>query len=275
MDLTPDRSRLRYVDAGDLDDATIDFDGLTVRNPQGEKLGDVDGVIVDVSSGRPYYIVVDSGGWFRSKLFLVPIGHVRLDHDNDALVADLTRERIERFPGFDRDEFDKLSDDELDRMDNQIAVACCPDEAANETAPRGDRFAHHRTPDWWNANYVRPDRAGARGVTAGAEYTFEERTASTSRASGGAGAVRSDNAAHDRRDVPESEAVLAREGGDVSPYDGGRAEPGDVIGIETGGERTYLGDTSDNENERRRDAERDAGKQVEEEIDDRAKHRDR
>ena len=45
---------------------------------------------------------------------------------------------------------------------------------------------------------------------------------------------------------------------DVSPHDGGRAQPGDVLGIETGGETTEIGDTSEDENERRRRAEDDA-----------------
>jgi hypothetical protein len=43
---------------------------------------------------------------------------------------------------------------------------------------------------------------------------------------------------------------------DISPHLDGRAQPGDVLGIETGGERTYIGDTSEDENTRRRSAER-------------------
>ena len=42
---------------------------------------------------------------------------------------------------------------------------------------------------------------------------------------------------------------------DTSPHLGGRAQPGDVLGVETGGERTYVGDTSEDENKRRKDAE--------------------
>jgi hypothetical protein len=38
----------------------------------------------------------------------------------------------------------------------------------------------------------------------------------------------------------------------VSPHFDGRAQPGDVIGIETGGERTGIGDTSEDEDARRR-----------------------
>lgn len=45
---------------------------------------------------------------------------------------------------------------------------------------------------------------------------------------------------------------------DPSPHFDGRAQPGEVIGLETGGERTSIGDTAEDENKRRRDAERAA-----------------
>ena len=37
-----------------------------------------------------------------------------------------------------------------------------------------------------------------------------------------------------------------------------RAQPGDVLGIERGGETTNLGDTEEDEDSRRKDAEREA-----------------
>ena len=58
-----------------------------------------------------------------------------------------------------------------------------------------------------------------------------------------------------------SDEIRANENiGDTSPHPGGRAQPGDVLGVETGGERTYVGDTSEDENKRRRDAEEAANK---------------
>jgi hypothetical protein len=39
-----------------------------------------------------------------------------------------------------------------------------------------------------------------------------------------------------------------------------RAQPGDVVGIERGGETTELGDTAESEDERRREAQREARK---------------
>jgi hypothetical protein len=234
------RPWLRYVDADDLDDSTIDFDGLNVEGTNGEKLGDVDGFIIDVSSARPYYVVVDGGGWFKSKFFLLPVGHVSLDSTNRKLVADVGKDRVERYPGFDRGEFEKLSDDELNRMDSQMMAACCPSETVTETVgpSRFDTRAHYRAPSWWDANFYRPDRAGA-----------------AARSIAGVSAA---EAARTARDL-DREAVVAQ-AGDVSPHQDGRAQPGDVLGVETGGERTYIGDTSDDENKRRRDAEEAAAK---------------
>ena len=69
----PGRSHDR---SGDLDNSQLHFDGMEVKGLDNEKLGKVDGFIIDKSSVRPYYVVVNAGGWFKSKYFLLPIGHV-------------------------------------------------------------------------------------------------------------------------------------------------------------------------------------------------------
>jgi len=233
------RPWLRYVDADDLDDSTIDFDGLNVESLTGDKLGDVDGFIIDSSSARPFYVVVDGGGWFKSKYFLLPIGHVSLDSTNRKLVADVAKDRVERYPGFDRGEFEKLSDEELNRMDSQMMSACCPSELDTRTGStsRFDTRTHYKAPGWWDADFYRPDRADAAA-----------RSIANASASGGV-----------RDRIRERDAVVAQ-GGDVSPHFDGRAQPGDVLGLETGGERTYVGETREDENKRRRDAEKAAKK---------------
>jgi hypothetical protein len=217
-----------------------------VESPSAEKLGSVDGFIVDTALGRPYYLVVDSGGWFKSKRFLVPIGHLSYDTGRRRFIADLTRDRVNRFPGFDRDEFEQLSDDELARMDEQIVACCCPTQKVDRpaSASRFEQWTHYRSPSWWSADFYRPDRV---------DTNMRDMGIAGSTASVPAAGLREHE--HDE----EHELVTAH-GGDVSPHEGGRAQPGDVLGTETGGERTYLGDTSEDENERRRAAERDAAK---------------
>jgi hypothetical protein len=207
-------SRLRYLDADEVGSEVVDFDDLKVRTRDGDKLGEVDGFIVDSDARRAYYVVVDSGGWFSSRRFLVPIGHARVDDDGDALVLDVSRDTISRYPEFDRDSFDRLSDDELRSYQQRYGEACCPDEAAATTDWNYDAYKHYRQPAWWRAEFYAWDAPAAVGTTG----TIER--------------------------------------------DRGRAQPGDVLGIETGGETTAIGEDAEDENERRRDAGRVAGRQV-------------
>ncbi len=248
-------SRLRYVDADEVGSEVIDFDGLKVRTPGGDKLGEVDGFILDPDAQRAYYIVVDSGGWFSSRKFLVPIGHARIDNDNDALVLDVTRDTISKYPEYDRNSFEKLEGDELRRYERRFAEACCPGDVAAADASRElnyDETQHYRQPDWWRTEFYQwdvPPPVGAAGTRPASSDTR-----------------------YDERREPEA---VGTSGGDVSPYPGGRAEPGDVLGLETGGERTFLGETSEDENDRRRNAEKAAGKQIEDEGEDERKDRNR
>jgi hypothetical protein len=227
---------LRYVDADDIDDNTIDFEGMDVKSSSGDHLGDVDGFIVDSESARPYYVVVDAGGWFKSKHFLLPIGHARFDTDADSLVADVTRDRVSKFPGFDKDEFDKLTVADLKRLNDDTCSACSIEGVAiiygsDEPLERAWNRPDFKYPDWWRANPAQPDRTGERAPMAGVEAPPAPAVRDTS-----------------RRGETRAKEV------DPSPHYDGRAQPGDVLGVETGGERTHIGETAEDENERRRDA---------------------
>lgn len=238
---------LKFVDASDVDDEAVDFDGMHVESPTGEHLGDVEGFIVDSDSRRPYYVVVDAGGWFKSKHFLLPVGHLSLEAsaDDEALVTSITRDRINRFPGFDRNEFEQMSDAELKRF-NDETCSMCTIEGVVVTYGAGEplKAAWDRPdftyPDWWHAEPTLPERMGESALTKGVEYHSEQTRGGTDRA--------------DREDVVARDNDRST-AGDVSPHFGGRAQPGDVIGIETGGERTSVGDTSEDENKGRKDAE--------------------
>ena len=166
------RAWLRYVDASDLDKTTVPFDGMDVDDPSGEKLGEVDGFVVDVNSGRPYYVVVNGGGWFKSKYFLLPVGHMRLDADARKMTADVVRERVSRYPGFDRDKFDELTDAELLQIDDQMVGVCCPNETIDRSTieSRLSSSPHYRYPTWWEADYYNPSRGAQAGMTGGASY---------------------------------------------------------------------------------------------------------
>lgn len=243
-------SHLRYLDADDVDDAVVDFDGLDVRGRDDEKLGDIDGFVVDVNTGRVLHVVIDSGGWFRSRRFLLPIGHAsNVDRDSQALRVDLTKDALRQYPEFDEERFRAFTDADLRAFEDGTAAACCPDESVSDAAAWAyDSRRHYSQPAWWQSRTW--DRERLRPVE------VRDRTGDlddASRAAAGRGRMGRD---------PRIEHVRGRSvDGDPSPHFEGRAQPGDVLGIETGGERTSVGESAEDENERRRDAEREVAKQ--------------
>jgi hypothetical protein len=238
---------LRYVDADDLDDKAVRLRGMEVDSFAGDKLGKVEGFIIDTLTGRPYHVVVGAGHWFKHKHFLLPVGHVTLAAGNNKLIADIAKNRVERFPGFDKDLFPKMSEEELKILNEQLAATCCPDEIVAAEVSIWET-AHYAYPTWWEADFYRPDRADLGEVNVGGATKTGSRMASIgSDAAAGSG--------YQREQMRASE-----DAGDASPHMAGRAQPGDVLGVETGGERTYVGDTSDDENTRRRAAEEAARK---------------
>lgn len=78
--------------------------GKDVRNPQGEKLGDIQDLIVDVNNEVIHYAILSFGGFLGvgDKLFAYPLGVFRHASDRDELVLDVDKERLRRAPGFAR-----------------------------------------------------------------------------------------------------------------------------------------------------------------------------
>ena len=151
-------SRLRYLDAKDIDDSVVNFNRLNVRGTDGAKLGDVDGFVVDSGSGRVIYTVVDSGGWFRSHRFLLPIGHARVDRDARALDVDVKRDALKSYPEFDESRFTEFSDEDFRAYDASMAASCCPDDEALDVTAAPDSRRHYDQPAWWASNAYLPER---------------------------------------------------------------------------------------------------------------------
>lgn len=78
-----------------------DIRGAKIYGRDDEKLGKVDDVIFDHSTGNIGYVVVHSGGWLSSYKFLVPAGRLRASqkHDGDFEI-NATKDQIKQFPAF-------------------------------------------------------------------------------------------------------------------------------------------------------------------------------
>jgi ferritin-like metal-binding protein YciE len=106
-DVRPDtadqRARLRYVPASRL--RGFKYREFRIRNGAHDDLGSLDGLVVDARSHRPEYFVVDSGGWFVGRRFLVPVGALEPDVSSATLRTNLDRKTIEAYPPFNPDAF--------------------------------------------------------------------------------------------------------------------------------------------------------------------------
>jgi uncharacterized protein (TIGR02271 family) len=117
-------------------DAEANFAGYDGYDAAGDKLGSIDGVIVDGDSLEPRYVVVDSGGWFTSKQFVVPAGDIREINDDDQRVyfRRLTKQTLDSgvYPRYDEHWWDTNAHAEFDRYEQDIAHAYQPDRPASD-----------------------------------------------------------------------------------------------------------------------------------------------
>jgi PRC-barrel domain protein len=83
-------------------DVSEDIRGTHVYGNNDEKLGKIDDVIFDHSSGDIRYAVIDTGGWLSSKKFIVPTDRLRASrkHDKD-FETSMTKQQVESLPPYD------------------------------------------------------------------------------------------------------------------------------------------------------------------------------
>lgn len=86
--------------------------GDDVRNLDGDNLGHIEELVIDLDSGRVNYAVLSSGGFLGvgDKLFAIPWDLLTVDTDNKEIVLDLSKETLENAPGFDKDSWPDIHD---------------------------------------------------------------------------------------------------------------------------------------------------------------------
>ncbi|HYD80470.1 MAG TPA: PRC-barrel domain-containing protein [Paucimonas sp.] len=86
--------------------------GDKVVNMQGEDLGEIEDIMLDVPSGRVAYAVLSFGGilGMGEKYFAIPWSALTLDADRECFVLDIDPERLKNAPGFDKDHWPSMAD---------------------------------------------------------------------------------------------------------------------------------------------------------------------
>jgi sporulation protein YlmC with PRC-barrel domain len=83
-----------------------------VRNQDGEELGSIKEIMLDTETGSISYAVLSFGGYFGmgAKLFAVPWAALTLDTERRCFVLNVTKDRLESAPGFDKTKWPNMSD---------------------------------------------------------------------------------------------------------------------------------------------------------------------
>jgi sporulation protein YlmC with PRC-barrel domain len=86
--------------------------GNDVYNQAGDTLGDIKEIMLDMRNGRVAYAVLSFGGFLSvgEKLFAVPWSALTLDTATKSFKLNVSKERLETAPGFDKDQWPNMAD---------------------------------------------------------------------------------------------------------------------------------------------------------------------
>ena len=87
--------------------------GMAVNNPQGEKLGKIDDLLID-QNGAVKYAILSHGGLLGigDKLIPIPWKALKLGKEKTTLVVNIDEVALEKAPNFDPKDWPKVTDPE-------------------------------------------------------------------------------------------------------------------------------------------------------------------
>jgi sporulation protein YlmC with PRC-barrel domain len=86
--------------------------GDKVVNHQGDDLGEIQEIMIDLDRGRVAYAVLSFGGFLGmgDKLFAIPWQAITVDTTKKQLVLNADKELLEKAPGFDKNNWPDMAD---------------------------------------------------------------------------------------------------------------------------------------------------------------------
>jgi Uncharacterized protein conserved in bacteria len=88
------------------------LDGTKVVTADGEDVGKISDVMLDVRGGRIAYAVLSEGGFLGmgATLHAIPWSALTLDTDEKCFRVDITAQQLKEDPGFDKDHWPAMAD---------------------------------------------------------------------------------------------------------------------------------------------------------------------
>lgn len=99
--------------------------GTNVTNQKGESLGEIKDLMIDTDTGTVNYAVLSFGGFLGlgDKYFAIPFEAFSVNTTTEKFVLNVSKDRLENAPGFDKDNWPKTSDSKYwDNLYNHYGV---------------------------------------------------------------------------------------------------------------------------------------------------------
>ncbi|MBB4081010.1 sporulation protein YlmC with PRC-barrel domain [Lewinella aquimaris] len=86
--------------------------GTNVTNQKGENLGEIKDLMIDTENGTVNYAVLSFGGFLGmgDKYFAIPFEAFTVNTTKETFVLNVSKDRLENAPGFDKDNWPKTSE---------------------------------------------------------------------------------------------------------------------------------------------------------------------
>src|SRR5690606_28756146 len=83
-----------------------------IENPQGEDLGKIDNLMINLQTGEIDYVVVEFGAFLGvgGKLFAIPFQELRLKPKDRIFILNRDKEYLKKAPGFDKTHWPDTND---------------------------------------------------------------------------------------------------------------------------------------------------------------------
>ena len=89
------------------------LEGDKVKNAQGEDLGNVKDIMINTERGQVQYYVLSFGGilGMGDKLFAIPPQAIAVDTQEECLILNVDKDKLENAPGFDKDNWPNMAEE--------------------------------------------------------------------------------------------------------------------------------------------------------------------
>jgi ferritin-like metal-binding protein YciE len=142
--MAPQARPLQYVPMDVVAERRGSREPLAILNDADEKLGVLDGLVAESDLGAARYAVVDAGGVLSRRRYLLPLHLLRFDDRARVLRVSIDKAVAERYPVFDGDEFETMS--EADRSGYEARLLAFFRRDNGRTAPPADPVGS--LPEW-------------------------------------------------------------------------------------------------------------------------------